>query len=398
MKGLYKVLPPFAPDYSGVCSVLFELGGLAVVHDAGGCTGNVTGYDEPRWYGNSSATFSSELREIEAVVGDDERLLGRIEEAAKDLKRSFIAILGSPAPMVIGTDYRALANAVSQKTGLPALSFDTNGIRYYDEGASMAFLELARQFVKPPSAVREQVVNIIGATPLDLGNERHIQKVISLLLEAGCKKVSCWGMGSTLEDIEEAGRARLNIVVSRSGLEAARYMQREYEMPYLVGIPVGQVPTHRFSNNVRLLLDSVCDLNRTPNAAYPETNGLKALVIGEQVMGNSIRDCLRMELGVSRVTAATFFGQDDSLTEKGDIFLEHEDDLTLLVKKHHYDFIVGDPLYKELLPASRSSFIKIPHAAVSSRLYWDNELDYIGYEGTEFFNLAIKHKDERKIL
>ena len=64
-------LPPFAPDYSGVCSTLFELNGIVVIHDAGGCTGNYTGYDEPRWYGSKSAIFCSGLREMDAVLGLD---------------------------------------------------------------------------------------------------------------------------------------------------------------------------------------------------------------------------------------------------------------------------------------------------------------------------------------
>jgi len=113
MKGLYKTLPPFSPDYSGVCSTLFELGGLVVVLDGGGCTGNFTGYDEPRWYGSTSAVFSSGLREIDAVVGDDEKLLRKFEDAIHFMKRQFIAIIGSPAPMVIGTDYAALARLLS---------------------------------------------------------------------------------------------------------------------------------------------------------------------------------------------------------------------------------------------------------------------------------------------
>ena len=33
MKNLFKVTPGFAPDYSGVCSVLYELGGLCVMID-----------------------------------------------------------------------------------------------------------------------------------------------------------------------------------------------------------------------------------------------------------------------------------------------------------------------------------------------------------------------------
>ena len=37
-------LPPFAPDYSGAASAFFDLGGIIVMHDASGCTGNYTGF------------------------------------------------------------------------------------------------------------------------------------------------------------------------------------------------------------------------------------------------------------------------------------------------------------------------------------------------------------------
>ena len=45
MRGLRKYLKPFAPDQSGAVSVLYELGGLIAICDAGGCTGNVCGFD-----------------------------------------------------------------------------------------------------------------------------------------------------------------------------------------------------------------------------------------------------------------------------------------------------------------------------------------------------------------
>ena len=35
MKGLRKYLTPFAPDQSGAVSVLYELGGILVICDAG---------------------------------------------------------------------------------------------------------------------------------------------------------------------------------------------------------------------------------------------------------------------------------------------------------------------------------------------------------------------------
>ena len=40
MRGLRKFLTPFAPDQSGAVSVFYEFGGIIVICDAGGCTGN----------------------------------------------------------------------------------------------------------------------------------------------------------------------------------------------------------------------------------------------------------------------------------------------------------------------------------------------------------------------
>jgi nitrogenase molybdenum-cofactor synthesis protein NifE len=392
VKGLYKVLPPFTPDYSGVCSVLFELGGLVVIHDGGGCIGNFTGYDEPRWYGSSSAILSSGLREIDAIMGDDEKLLEKLENTVRILKRRFVAIVGSPAPMVIGTDYAALAHILSQRTGIPVLMFDTNGMNYYDYGASMAFWELARRFVKQFSACADPGVNIIGATPLDFGNGRNVRTLISLLANAGCRVVSCWAMeGTTLDDIERAAQARLNIVVSCSGLQAARYMEHEHGIPYFVGIPIGHKSTLRFIRTVGSLLGLAGESDRPQNADVSAADTRNALVIGEQVMSNAIRNCLRTDIKIAEVTVGSFFSMDQALMEDGDIYLDGEDALADLSSEHQYDIIVADPLYHDLISRSANSyFISFPHIALSSRLHWDSQLDYIGAGGSHYFNRKLK--------
>lgn len=72
MKNLLKLLSPFAPDQSGASAVLYELGGLMVICDAGGCAGNVCGFDEPRWFTKKSAVFSAGLRDMDAILGRDD--------------------------------------------------------------------------------------------------------------------------------------------------------------------------------------------------------------------------------------------------------------------------------------------------------------------------------------
>ena len=109
MAKLCMTLPPFSPDYSGVCSTLFPWDTLTVIHDASGCTGNYTGYDEPRWFHSRAPIYCSGLREIDAILGDDEKLIQKVLYALEDVKPEMIALVGSPVPMVIGTDMEGIA-------------------------------------------------------------------------------------------------------------------------------------------------------------------------------------------------------------------------------------------------------------------------------------------------
>ena len=85
VRGLWKGLTPFAPDQSGAASVFYELGGILVICDAGGCTGNVCGFDEPRWFGERSAIFSAGLRDMDAILGRDDRLVAKLADAAEKI-------------------------------------------------------------------------------------------------------------------------------------------------------------------------------------------------------------------------------------------------------------------------------------------------------------------------
>jgi nitrogenase molybdenum-iron protein alpha/beta subunit len=148
MEQLWITLPALAPDYSGVCSAMFDLGGICVIHDASGCTGNYTGYDEPRWYGSSSKIFCSGLREIDAVLGRDDKLIDNVLKAGEVINPTMYTVIGSPVPMAIGSDMKGIAYEIEERTGIPSFGFDTNGLGLYNKGVSMAMCELIRRFTK----------------------------------------------------------------------------------------------------------------------------------------------------------------------------------------------------------------------------------------------------------
>jgi nitrogenase molybdenum-cofactor synthesis protein NifE len=146
MKQTARIISVYTADVSGVASALFELGGMTVMHDASGCNSTYNTHDEPRWYDHDSLVFISALTEMEAIMGDDEKLIRDVTDAALELRPRFVAIAGTPIPMMIGTDFQAVAARVEKNTGIPCFGLKTNSMHSYLSGASMAFEALAKRF------------------------------------------------------------------------------------------------------------------------------------------------------------------------------------------------------------------------------------------------------------
>ena len=240
MSKLCITLPPLAPDYSGAASALFELGGMIVIHDASGCTGNYTSYDEPRWLGSNTAVYCSALRHMDAILGNDNLLVERIKKAAKSIKPNFIALLGSPVPMVIGTDFDGIASEIEAETGIPSIGLPTRGLAYYGKGVNSAIISLMKKVC--PASVSESEkndgINILGVTPLDFAHKTNAQDFVNLFEQNGIKVNSCLSMGCSFEQFKSSVYSKLNVVVSQCGYDTAVYMKEQYGIPFVVGTPM----------------------------------------------------------------------------------------------------------------------------------------------------------------
>ena len=80
MRQSYRIIPVYTADVSGVCSALYELGGMTVMHDPSGCNSTYNTHDELRWYDQDSLIFISGLTEIDAVMGNDRKFINDIFE------------------------------------------------------------------------------------------------------------------------------------------------------------------------------------------------------------------------------------------------------------------------------------------------------------------------------
>lgn len=374
MSNLNVYLPPYTPDYSGASSALYELGGMIILHDASGCTGNVLGYDEPRWEdaANSRAlVFCSAYRHLEAILGEDDKVIDRIVRAAESLKPRFIAIVGSPVPMLLGTDYIGLAREVEARTGIPSFGFDTKGLEFYDDGYKKATIALLKRYAKKSETIKGSV-NILGLTPIDFGNLGNDKLIIDAVKKLGYNILCSFSMNFTLENIAESAKAEFNIAISEGGVEVAEYMEKQYGIPYIAAVPVGGAKA--FEAEVR----------RNP-IVFPEYSiDKKVLIIGEQVTSNSLRAELRLK-GVKEVKVAIPFSHKESLLEVGDYSFVNESDLFDIMNSGYSD-IIGDPLYKMLLRRDDVRFHELPHVGISSKFHWNEVRAIVGKEMDDFIS------------
>ena len=342
MKQTSRIISTYSADTFGVCSALFELGGMVVMHDASGCNSTYTTHDEPRWFDMDSMVYISALTEMEAIMGDDEKLISDIVSAAEELKPKFIAIVGTPIPTMVGFDFDAVASLIEERTGIPSFGFATTGMNTYVHGISMAMETLARHFVVDTGKKTEKPsVNILGLTPLDFSVNGQAESLIQWAKGQGYEVLSSWAMGSTLEDISRAGEAHLNLVVSAGGLKAAKVLEKRFGTPYIVGVP----------------MDGKMEISDLP--------GEDIVVIGEGVYSLSLACALERYLnrGV-RVICATEC--DGELLREKDMMLRDEAEIEKALQSA--EMIIADPLYQPICPQS-ARFVPLPAESFSGRIY-----------------------------
>ena len=243
MARLSLFLPPPAGDYSGAAGVLFGLDCLVVLVDAGCCTRNYTEYDEPRWARRRKTAFSAQLRTLEAVLGDEERIIEQTAEGVHELGVSCVALLGTPVPAVTGMNLPGIACDVEAQAGVPALGIETCGFETYERGASRAFKALVSRFARASEATAAHDetaplrVNVLGLTAQDFMGETDMQACLGWLQEAGLEITFSTAGSYTLDDVAAARQADASVVVAWSGLAAARELQQRCGVPYVVGRP-----------------------------------------------------------------------------------------------------------------------------------------------------------------
>lgn len=178
----------------------------------------------------------------------------------EDLLRGFDAIKAGEAPdrvfvenncsiSMIGDDIKGIAARADLPW--PVYALDSGGIHGGFPGGWSRALMMAEKEMKPLPR-KEGAVNLLGLTPFLLKGREDTEEIRRILSLCGISVVSVPGGGSTWEEIMEAPKAALNVVVrSELGLAAAKAMKEDFGIPYIeAGLPYGTDGTRRWLEQI----------------------------------------------------------------------------------------------------------------------------------------------------
>ncbi len=362
----------YTADVSGVCSALYELGGMSVLHDPSGCNSTYTTHDEPRWYDTDSLMFVSGLDELTAVMGDDSVLIRDVKRACEDLHPRFVTLCGASIPHIIAFDYRGVARLLEKETGLPVLPVPTDGLRSYVSGVGLALEAWLSRFADPALYTgKTGRVNLAGVTPLDFSVGENPRLLRQTFEQAGLPVNVCMAMGENFESLRCAYGADVNVVVSSAGRRAARWMERQAGIPWVEGLPVGGEQTRRVLEAVRQTMADRQNRRVMAEPALPgryEVPSGGLLIIGEEIFARSMTEAVRALPGEKRGGLAPYPlwpDVDEGLPER-----------ELIRAARASAAVMADPLYRVLPGVKR--WIPFPHEAYSGRMYRGDIPSFVG--------------------
>ncbi len=232
---------------------------IPIIHAAAGCGGNIAnalpgaaGY-LGSGYCAGLALPSSNIYEKDIVFGGEERLTEQVATTLEVVDGDLYFVVTGCMVDIIGDDAVAVANRFRQD-GKPVLGAETGGFKGNSyKGYDIVLSKLFTDFVEKSPVKKEKVVNLFGIVPIqDVFWKGNLNILKALLEKIGYQVNTFFGEGETLDNLKDAGSARLNILVSDVyGIEPAKIFEETHGVPYVIApLPIGSAGTEKFLRTV----------------------------------------------------------------------------------------------------------------------------------------------------
>lgn len=244
---------------------VIEFGPSGTTHYAVEAIGSLNGEDKAKIY-------STHMSESDVTFGNYDRLEKAIIEIDNNIRPKYIFVMASSVSSIIGTDIIGICNILSESVSCKLIPITTGGLRDdYNQGVEELLYILAKEVVKD-SNEKFDSFNIIGCT-IDQFNFLSDCEEIKRMMKTFFKKEvnATFTSYTSIDEIENASKSSLNIVLRKEGIKAADFMKDKYNIPYVYKKPYGIKNTEEFINEIQKV--TKWDLDK--NAYEDEVSSIK---------------------------------------------------------------------------------------------------------------------------
>ena len=386
---IQHIVPPITSDYSGACSVLYGENILKILISPNGCKTPVA-YDEIRNI-DYSLQYCTSLNELEIVTGEIKGLKESIKEIInQNQKIEFIAIISTVVPQIIGMDLESIVENIEETLDIPCVFINTNSFENYYSGISLTLKSLANKFMLENKKIKS-TVNIIGYSPLTFGKIEKLEELFSLIKSLDLNILTVFSDNLSLEKIKNSTSAELNLVLSYEGLALAKYMEKEFSIPYVIINVVSKYGIENTENILKRFFYKI-DNSFEKLEKRDKLDDRKVMIIASPFMAINIAASLRKDFSLANILALSLIKESRKFKKieylKFLNIVNTEEDLKEKIKEYKPDILISDPVYKNLINDGLT-FIPLLHYGYSTRLYLELDYEYCGKKAYEYFKKFI---------
>lgn len=350
--------------------------------------------------------------------GSQEKVVENITRKDKDDNPDLIILTPTCTSSILQEDLQNFVNRAALDSNSDVILADVNHYRVNELQAADRTLEQIIRFYLEKAKNKNQLnitkskqpsANILGIFTLGFHNQHDCRELKRLLTDLGIKVNEILPEGGSVTNIKNLPNAWFNLVPYREvGLMAAKYLQEEFDMPYVSITPMGLLDTEnciREIINIVKSSDSSYDFdfesyidNQTrfiSQAAWfarsidcQNLTGKKAVVFGDATHAASMTKILAREMGIRVACCGTYCKHDaDWFREQVDGFCDEvliTDDHTQvadMISRIEPAAIFGTQMERHI-----GKRLDIPCGVISAPVHIQNFplgfRPFLGYEGT----------------
>lgn len=185
--------------------------------------------------------FTTHLGESDVIMGDTTRLEEAIVEIDENYGPKIIFVVSSAAVSIIGTDMKGICHYMQEEVKARLIPIETGGFKGdYSLGLKNGWSLITKEICKKGDNADNNLFNILGASPYNYRIKSDVKEIKTLMKDAfdlECNVVL--GMDASIDELENMGKACINLVIQEEALEAAKYMEEHFGIPYVYGAPYG---------------------------------------------------------------------------------------------------------------------------------------------------------------